>query len=211
MNKESASSISIENCIHNLTYEGIWKPLPERETEIVFINDFIDKSFTSKKPSFLIASGPKLCGKTSVLRTCSLMSEFETQIYYFDCTKNDIYEFQIPSDLIRRLVIFDNFQIIENIELISFFHDQNFSVIIVMQQYEEIDNLPDFATITRINFSRYNRHQIFNILIECMKGCPVVVDKNIINKISIDVEKNDGTIQDAIQALLNYLQAISGS
>lgn len=205
--KKSESSISVKNCIRNLKAEGIWKPLPERENEIDFINVFFNLSFKSEIPSFLIISGPKFSGKTSVCHTCILMSEFERHILFLDCSDEDVYNFNVPTDGYRRLAILDNFILQKNFDLIPFLHDINFSIIIIMEQYEEINNLPVFENISRINFSRYNKFQIKNILLESMKDCSSIVHENIISRIACEVYDKSGSILDAFQILIEYLQS----
>lgn len=216
MNIKKPSSVSIEKCINNLTEDGIWKPLPEREAEIDYINEFIENSFVSDDPLILIVSGPKLCGKTAVLHTCSLMSDFEDMIFFFDCIQNNIFDFQNLPDDDRKLIVLDNFALKENIDLVHFFYELNFSIIVVIQQHEKndlqniINILQDsgvFASSIRtINFGRYDRNKIKNILNEYMKETYDIVPSAIISSISVQVEKNEESIQDAFQVLHNYLQ-----
>ena len=144
------------------------------------------------------------------------MSDFEDMIFFFDCIQNNIFDFQNLPDDDRKLIVLDNFALKENIDLVHFFYELNFSIIVVIQQHEKndlqniINILQDsgvFASSIRtINFGRYDRNKIKNILNEYMKETYDIVPSAIISSISVQVEKNEESIQDAFQVLHNYLQ-----
>ena len=208
MQKNTILPNLINNCINNITKSGIWKPLPERENEIDQINLFIEQSFKNRTPSSLIVSGPKSCGKTAVLHTCALMSEFANQIFFFDCQNSDAFNINFTINKNRQLVILDNFspQFHQHNDVIPFFRGHNCSVIIVMQQYEKNNNFSIFPVVSCINFSIYSLTQIQNILFEYMGELSSFIERKVISEISSEVYRNNGSISDAFQMLLNFLQ-----
>lgn len=213
MQNTANSSSLINNCINKLTRNGIWKPLPEREFEIGQINYYIDRSFKKEVPLFLIISGPQSCGKTSVLHTCALMSEFENLISFVDSQNDDTLSFiqklHYSNDECRKLIILDNFNPQQHFNLFSIISNLNFSIFLVMQNNEIIDNFPILPDIDCIRFSRYTLNQIQNILIEYVGEYLYIIPNGIIHNISNEVIKNNGSIQDAFQMLINFLHDYS--
>ena len=221
MKKHRKHASTVSDCIKNITKQGLWMPLPCRESEIAFINDFLENGIKSKNPSILIITGPKNSGKSSALIICSKMSFFESSIFFIDLQKVNHCHLQQDGEtnvnLIynERILIFDEtffrnkkIIILENClpekhsNVIYFFLARNCPIVIVCRDLPKLNFIPNLVNISCLNFSKYTRNQIIDIMKERMESASDAVADDVLIYIA---SKADGSVPRAFKFLFQLL------
>lgn len=199
---------------------AFWSPLPLRENAIKDVNLFISQSFFAPCPRVLILLGPKNTGKTSVIRWCALMSEFEPFIRFVDCAREDPFmeTFSIPVE--RKLIVFDHLcagctdgtEGLRILKLIEHYKETNSSMIFVIssrniQHWQEIVSRipPDFCPGATI-LNKYERKQLVDVLKVKTEEISRAVPDRVIEEICKKCSDNDLDLVDAQRMLYLALE-----
>ncbi|OHT04552.1 hypothetical protein TRFO_27934 [Tritrichomonas foetus] len=197
------------DCMKKLHQKGIWRPLACRESEILSINEFIDKSFSSKLPLIYNVYGDQSTGKTASVELCLLMTPFSNQISFYDCSQISpgLTNLANPEGS-RSLVILDNFDYFPESKKLDFIVNSltsNVSLLIISRTMMIFKNIPQGISILITKYSQYTPYQIVTILKEKLSSSANAISDGVFNLIAKKTHTENRNIIDAFNLLEQIL------
>lgn len=185
----------------SVKHSGFLSTLPCRECELTNISDFISQCFQTDQIMVMTLSGEKNTGKTSAIKLCAAMSEYERQIIFVDCGFST--EFEEPERATgKQLIVFDQFGGVEE-DVVRICERLRCSCIFVSRDVIGLASLPACVNKSHLRFGRYTWYELREILNEKLSDVIDIVPQRVVADIASQVSKASGDVTDAIGLLVS--------